>query len=85
MPAERASALNPHRVAAGDSRFVINYFRVSADNRLLFGGGENYRRRFPRDIASFVRPYLLKIYPGLGDLAIDYAWGGTLAISYNFV
>ncbi len=83
MPAERASALNPHRVAAGDSRFVINYFRVSADNRLLFGGGENYRRRFPRDIASFVRPYLLKIYPGLGDLAIDYAWGGTLAITMN--
>jgi gamma-glutamylputrescine oxidase len=47
----------------GDSRFVINYFRMTPDRRLLFGGGENYRAGFPRDIAAFVRPYLLKIYP----------------------
>jgi len=80
---ERARTLNPRRVAAADSRFVINYFRMSADNRLLFGGGENYRMRFPDDIAGFVRPYLLKIYPDLADVRIDYAWGGTLAITMN--
>jgi len=80
---ERAQALNPERIAAADSRFVIDYFRLSRDRRLLFGGGENYRARFPRDIASFVRPYMLKIYPDLADVAIDYAWGGTLAITMN--
>jgi len=79
----RARALSPKRVAAADSRFVIDYFRLSRDRRLLFGGGENYRARFPRDIAAFVRPYLLKIYPDLADVAIDYAWGGTLAITMN--
>ena len=66
-----------------DSRFVVNYFRLTADHRLLFGGGENYRRRFPADIAGFVRPYLLKLFPQLEDVDIDYAWGGTLAITVN--
>jgi gamma-glutamylputrescine oxidase len=75
--------INPRRVAVGDSRFVINYFRISQDGRLLFGGGENYRSGFPRDIAAFVRPYMLKIYPQLERTKIDYAWGGTLAITLN--
>jgi gamma-glutamylputrescine oxidase len=50
---------------------------------LLFGGGENYRAGFPRDIAGFVRPYMLKLFPQLKDVAIDYAWGGTLAVTVN--
>ena len=66
-----------------DSRFVINYWKLSADNRLLFGGGESYTRRFPRDIGNFVRPYMLRIYPELAETRIDYAWGGTLAITLN--
>jgi gamma-glutamylputrescine oxidase len=60
---------------------VVNYFRLSADDRLLFGGGENYRAGFPPDIAAFVRPYLLKIFPQLRDVPIDFAWGGSLGIS----
>jgi gamma-glutamylputrescine oxidase len=78
-----ADSINPRRVAAGDSRFVVNYFRMTQDRRLLFGGGENYRRAFPADIARFVRPYMLKIYPQLVDARIDYAWGGGLAITLN--
>jgi gamma-glutamylputrescine oxidase len=78
-----ANGINPRCVAAGDSRFVINYFRMTPDRRLLFGGGENYRSGFPRDIAGFVRPYMLKIYPQLDRAKIDYAWGGTLAITLN--
>ena len=78
-----ANEINPRRIAVGDSRFVINYFRMTPDRRLLFGGGENYRSGFPRDIAGFVRPYMLKIYPQLDRTAIDYAWGGTLAITLN--
>lgn len=79
----RARQINRDDVAVADSRFVINYFRMSADNRLLFGGGENYSPRFPADIANFVRPSMLQIYPQLGNLRIDYAWGGTLAITVN--
>ena len=66
-----------------DSRFVINYWKLSADRRLLFGGGESYTSRFPDDIRSFVRKYMLRIYPELADTRIDYGWGGTLAITLN--
>ena len=66
-----------------DTRFVINYWKLSADRRLLFGGGESYSSRFPRDIKNFVRPHMLKIHPELADTRIDYGWGGTLAITMN--
>jgi gamma-glutamylputrescine oxidase len=72
---------NNHAVA--DSKFVINYFRLSQDKRLLFGGGENYGYRFPNDIAAFVRKPMAQIYPHLSDIQIDYAWGGTLGITMS--
>jgi len=75
--------INPRDVAIADSRFVVNYYRLSADKRLLFGGGENYRQNFPVDIASFVRKPMLQVYPQLADTRIDYAWGGTLAVTLN--
>lgn len=78
-----ANAINPKDVAIADSRFVINYYRLSADKRLLFGGGENYGRNFPADIKNFVRKPMLEIYPQLADKQIDYAWGGTLAVTLN--
>ena len=68
-------------VAVADTKFVINYFRLSSDNRLLFGGGETYGYRFPDDIAALVRKPMTEIYPHLKDIEIDYAWGGTLAIT----
>lgn len=67
--------------AVSDTRFVINYYRLSADHRLLFGGGESYRRRFPADLRNFIRPHMLAVFPQLADTPIDYAWGGTLAIT----
>jgi len=69
--------------AVSDSRFVVYYFRITPDHRLLFGGGENYSYRFPSDIAGFVRRHILAIFPQLADVAIDHAWGGTLAITPN--
>ncbi|MGI9351217.1 MAG: NAD(P)/FAD-dependent oxidoreductase [Rhizobiaceae bacterium] len=66
-----------------DSRFVVNYFRISEDNRMLFGGGENYTYKFPTDIVKTVRRPMLKVFPQLADARIDYAWGGTLAITYK--
>ena len=68
-------------VAVADSKFVVNYFRLSADRRLLFGGGESYGYRFPRDIAAVVRKPMTQIFPHLADVRLDYAWGGTLAIT----
>ena len=78
---ERARSLIRDDVAVADTKFVVNYYRLSADKRLLFGGGENYTSRFPKDIKAFVRPYMLKVYPQLADVRIDYGWGGTLAIT----
>lgn len=68
-------------VAVADSKFVVNYFRLSADGRLLFGGAESYGYTFPADIAALVRKPMTQIYPHLADVRIDYAWGGTLAIT----
>ncbi|MCX2723693.1 NAD(P)/FAD-dependent oxidoreductase [Roseibium salinum] len=78
---DEAEKLIANNVAVADSKFVINYFRLSADRRLLFGGGENYGYRFPEDIRSFVRGPMLEIFPQLEDAGIDYGWGGTLAIT----
>ena len=76
-----ARALIRNDVAVSDTKFVPDYFRLSADHRLLFGGGESYGPRFPADIKGFVRNYMLRVFPQLADVAIDYGWGGTLAIT----
>ena len=75
--------INPRDIAFADSRFVINYFRLSADKRLLFGGGENYSQELSSNIVPIVRNPLEKIYPFLKGVKIDYAWGGKLAITMN--
>jgi gamma-glutamylputrescine oxidase len=80
-PLDDPDALIRNRVCVHDTRFVVNYFRLTGDGRLLFGGGENYSRRFPRDIAGFVRPNLAGVFPQLAEVPIDFAWGGTLAIT----
>ena len=68
-------------IAVADSKFVVNYFRMAHDNRLLFGGTESYGYKFPQNIASKVRKPMLKIFPQLDNIKIDYAWGGTLGIT----
>ena len=81
LGAEGARGVISNGAAVSDSRFVVNYFRITPDNRLLFGGGENYSYGFPRDIAAFVRPHVLKVFPQLAQARFDYAWGGTLGIT----
>jgi gamma-glutamylputrescine oxidase len=81
LGAERASAIVRNGYAVADSRFVVNYYRMTVDHRLLFGGGENYSYRFPNDIAALVRPHVTKLFPQLSKVRFDYAWGGTLAIT----
>jgi len=82
-PLPDPAALIRDDVAVCDSRFVVNYFRLSRDGRLLFGGGENYGYRFPADIAAKVRKPMLEVFPQLAETRIEYAWGGTLAITMD--
>lgn len=78
---DRIADVLPRDVAVADARFVVNYFRLSHDGRLLFGGGESYGYRFPSDIAAKVRAPMSVVFPHLKDVKIDYAWGGTLGIT----
>ena len=78
-----ANRINPLNASLSDSLFVINYWKLSEDRRLIFGGGETYSDKFPESITDFVRPKLLAIYPELSDARLDYGWGGTLAITRN--
>ena len=80
---DRAAALIPSGVAISDSKFVLNYYRLSAESRLVFGGGEKYTPRAPADIAGFVRPYLERVFPQLAGVGIDYAWGGMVGVTLN--
>ncbi|WP_121063946.1 NAD(P)/FAD-dependent oxidoreductase [Chachezhania antarctica] len=68
-------------VAVADDMFVVNYYRLSRDKRLLFGGGESYGYRFPADIEAKVRKQMVQVYPHLKDVRASHAWGGTLAIT----
>ncbi len=77
--------LNPQNLAICDQNEVLDYFRLSADQRLLFGGRCNYSGREPRDIAAVMQPRLSKIYPQLAHKKIDYAWGGKIGIVANRV
>ena len=79
----RALDLIRNGYAVSDSRFVIYYFRMTADHRLLFGGGENYTYRFPDRIGDYVRKHIVRLFPQLAAVRIDYGWGGTLAITPN--
>lgn len=80
---ERMKALFPTGAAVSDSKFVLNYYRPSADHRLIFGGGEKYSPRPPDDVAGFVRPYLESVFPQLKGVKIDYAWGGLVGVTMN--
>jgi len=79
----RASELLPADMAYCEQTVGLNYFRLTADKRLLFGGMCNYSGRDPKDITAALRPKMLKIFPQLADIRIDYEWGGDIAISIN--
>lgn len=83
LPEAVTERINPQRIAVADSKFVVNYYRLSRDGRMLWGGGENYTPSFPKDIAGFVKKHMVETYPELAKYRIDYAWGGTLAITLN--
>ena len=82
---ERARALLPTGMCVEDVRYILDYFRVSADHRLIFGGGVVYGGTDPADVVAKIRPNLVKVFPHLADVKIDYAWSGNFALSFSRV
>ncbi|GBF56719.1 gamma-glutamylputrescine oxidoreductase [Candidatus Phycosocius bacilliformis] len=80
-PLERDSPILPQRDSVMDTRFVVNYWRKTADHRLIFGGGEKYTPSWPGDVEAFVKANLVKIYPSLKQVRVSHAWGGALGIT----
>ena len=76
-------SLIPKDSAICDASLALDYFRLSADKRLLFGGMCNYSGRDPKDITAALRPKMLRVFPQLADTAIDYQWGGMIGIGAN--
>ncbi|MCK0713618.1 NAD(P)/FAD-dependent oxidoreductase [Chromohalobacter sarecensis] len=81
----QVQAIDPEDLAVYDTRFVLDYYRLTADKRLLFGGGANYSGRDSQDIASELRPRLEHTFPQLKGLAIDFQWQGMAGIVINRV
>ncbi|WP_339080463.1 FAD-binding oxidoreductase [Pseudomonas sp. TMP9] len=75
---ELARSLFPRGTCAIDNQFVPDYFRVTPDNRLLFGGGCTYLGGIPKDVPAATRPYLERVFPQLRGVQIDYGWGGHI-------
>ena len=73
-------AVIPSNAAVADTRHVLDYYRKSADGRLLFGGRETYFLP-PPDVATLVRPRMLHVFPMLADTPIEYGWHGTIGIT----
>ncbi len=76
-------ALLPGNHAVCDLKIDLDYFRLSADKRLLFGGMCNYSGRDPKDIKAALYPKMLKVFPQLEGINIDYQWGGMIGIGAN--
>ncbi|MEB0043844.1 MULTISPECIES: FAD-binding oxidoreductase [unclassified Pseudomonas] len=79
----QAHALLPQNMAVCDQRVALDYYRLSADRRLLFGGACHYSGRDPQDIAAYMRPKMLAVFPQLAGANIDYQWGGMIGIGAN--
>jgi gamma-glutamylputrescine oxidase len=83
MQKSRAEDLVRNRAAAFDTNFVLDYFRVTSDNRMMFGGADAFSGIAPADIGGEVRYRMLTVFPQLSDLKVDYAWGGYVDATIN--
>ncbi len=85
LGAAEAAELNPLDMAFCDPNHVLDYFRLSADRRMLFGGRCNYSGREPKSIRASIEPRMQRIFPQLRDKRVDYQWGGNIGIVLNRV
>ena len=78
---DKAAAVLARDIAVADSKFVVNYYRMSEDSRLLFGGRESYSIGYPKDISTALVQRMTTLFPQLEGVKVDYVWGGTLGIT----
>ena len=80
---ERARSLIRDNEAVANTNFIVDYYRRSKDNRMLFGGRASYSGITPPALGEYMRPRMTAVFPQLKDVKIDYAWGGNIAITSN--
>ena len=83
LPEALAKSLIPSNYCVEDVNYKLDYYRVTADNRLLFGGGVTYGGGDPESIKKFLKPHMNKIFPSMEDYKIDYAWGGDFLLTLS--
>ncbi|MCF6369605.1 NAD(P)/FAD-dependent oxidoreductase [Rhizobium halophilum] len=76
-----AESLLPANYCVEDANYILDYYRRTSDNRLLYGGGIGYGGHDPKDLTSVIRPNMLKTFPQLKSVRIDYAWSGNFALT----
>jgi len=85
LPEDTVRQINPQNLAVCDMNEILDYYRLSSDRRLLYGGRCNYSGREPASIKSAILPRMLRIYPQLRGIRVDYEWGGKIGIVLNRV
>ncbi|MEO0387591.1 MAG: FAD-binding oxidoreductase [Pseudomonadota bacterium] len=84
-PLPDPAAILPTDLCVEDLRYILDYYRLSHDGRLLFGGGTVYGGSDPADISAKLRPNMLRLFPALGGVKITHAWSGNIALSFSRV
>ncbi len=79
----RAKSLIANNEAVANTNFIVDYFRRSADHRMLFGGRASYSTMEPANLAEYMQPRMTAVFPQLKDVKVDFAWGGFIAITSN--
>src|SRR3546814_8643684 len=83
LGAERAQALIGNDMAVADMNWALDYFRLSADHRLLFGGRASYSNLPPPNLRRVMRARMHAVFPQLKGIDFEYLWGGVIDISRN--
>ncbi|MBP2167454.1 gamma-glutamylputrescine oxidase [Erwinia toletana] len=83
LSADTALSLLPNNRCVEDCNYLLDYFRLTADNRLLYGGGVIYGARDPQDIDALIRPKLLKTFPQLSGVSFSYRWSGNFLLTLS--
>ena len=83
LPEDVARSLIANNYCVEDCNYLLDYYRLTADNRLLYGGGVVYGAREPDDIEQLIKPKILKTFPQLKDVKIDYRWTGNFLLTMS--
>ncbi|MCJ1887376.1 FAD-binding oxidoreductase [Pseudomonas sp. LA21] len=83
LSADLAKSLLPQDYCVEDCNYLLDYYRLTSDNRLIFGGGVVYGARDPSNIEAIIRPKMLKVFPQLKNVKIDFAWTGNFLLTLS--